>query len=120
LDVSGRIENSDEVEELVWQREEAYSTGIGFGLATPHCHSPAIKYNSIAFLKLKKPIDWESLDNQPVDMVFLLAMRASDRDKQHLRVLARLSRKLMDEEFIAKLRKVGKPADVIALLKECI
>jgi fructose-specific PTS system IIA-like component len=119
LDVAGRIENSDEVEELVWQREEAYSTGIGFGVATPHCHSPAIKNNSIAFLKLKTPIDWQSLDNQPVDMVFLLAMRASDRDKQHLKILARLSRKLMDEEFIAQLHGVEKPADVIALLKEC-
>lgn len=119
LDASGRIENSDEVEELVWQREDEYSTGIGFGVATPHCHSPQIKNNSIVFLKLKRPIDWESLDNQPVDMVFLLAMRASDRDKEHLRILARLSRKLMDEEFIVKLRSAGKPADVIALLKEC-
>jgi fructose-specific PTS system IIA-like component len=120
LEIAGRIENSDEVEELVWQREDAYSTGIGFGVATPHCHSPAIKNNSIVFLKLRKPIDWESLDNQPVDMVFLLAMRASDRDKEHLRILARLSRKLMDEEFIAILRSVAKPADVISLLKECI
>ena len=120
LEIAGRIENSDEVEDLVWQRENAYSTGIGFGVATPHCHSPAIKNNSIVFLKLRRPIDWQSLDNQPVDMVFLLAMRASDRDKEHLRILARLSRKLMDEEFIVKLRSVGKPADVISLLKECI
>lgn len=120
LDASGRIENSDEVEELVWEREDAYSTGIGFGVATPHCHSRVIKNNSIAFLKLRKPIDWESLDNQPVDMVFLLAMRASDRDKEHLRILARLSRKMMDEEFIAKLRNMGNPADVLSLLKECI
>ncbi|MDQ1350437.1 MAG: fructose system component [Acidobacteriota bacterium] len=119
LDASGRIENSDEVEELVWQRENDYSTGIGFGVATPHCHTTKIKNNSIAFLKLRNPIDWESLDNQPVDMVFLLAMRASDRDKEHLRILARLSRKLMDEEFIVKLRSAGKPAEVIALLKEC-
>ncbi len=120
LEIAGRIENSDEVEELVWQREDAYSTGIGFGVATPHCHSQQIKNNSIVFLKAKKSIDWQSLDNQPVDMVFLLAMRASDRDKEHLRILARLSRKLMDEEFIVKLRSIDKPAAIVSLIKECI
>lgn len=120
LEASGRIESSDEVEELVWQREEAYSTGIGFGVAIPHCNSPQVKNNSIAFIKLRKSMDWQSLDSQPVDMVFLLAIQSSDRDKEHLKILARLSRKLMDEEFIARLRGVEKPAGIISLIKECI
>lgn len=117
LEVSGRIDNSDEVEELIWEREESYSTGLGFGVAIPHCNAPQIKNNSIVFIKLKNPIDWQSLDNQPVDMIFLLAIRISEQQKEHLRVLARLSRKLMDEEFVAKLRKVEKPADIISLIK---
>ncbi|MCU0285704.1 MAG: phosphoenolpyruvate--protein phosphotransferase [Acidobacteria bacterium] len=117
LELAGRIENSDEVEELIFKREESYSTGIGFGIAIPHCQAPQVKHNSIVFLKLKKAIDWQSLDDQPVDIILLLVIRSSHDDKEHLRILARLSRKLMDEEFAAKLRLITKPSCIIDLIK---
>ena len=120
LEISGRIENSDTVEESIWQREAVYSTGIGFGVAIPHCQSAYVTHNSISLLKLKKPIDWQSLDNDPVDIVILLSIRSSDHDKEHLKILARLSRKLMDDEFRDDLRKAESASVVINLINQCI
>jgi phosphoenolpyruvate-protein phosphotransferase len=119
LELTGRIENSDDLEAAIWSREDVYSTGIGFGVAIPHCQSPRNMNNSIAFLRLKNPIDWQSLDGQPVDMVFLLSIRASDRDIEHMKILARLSRQLMDEEFRAGLRNAKKPCDLVTLINQC-
>ena len=83
----------------MWRRELAYSTGLGDGFAIPHCRSDAVTANSIAILKLRNPIDWGSADGKAVHMVMLLAVRESDADNNHMKVLAKLARKLMNEEF---------------------
>ena len=99
LYVSGRTDEPDRLEEVVWRRELAYSTGLGYGFAIPHCRSDAVTANSIAILKLRNPIDWGSADGKAVHMVILLAVRESDADNNHMKVLAKLARKLMNEEF---------------------
>ena len=58
LDVDGRLANSRSVEDAVWKRERVYSTGLGYGIATPHCQSNDIYSDSIAIARLKKPVDW--------------------------------------------------------------
>jgi multiphosphoryl transfer protein len=95
---AGRIEDRARIEDALWTREEVYSTGLGHGFAVPHCKSAAVHSASIAVLRLAQPIEWGSLDHQPVRMAILLAL-PENAAKQHLQVFARLARKLMNEEF---------------------
>ena len=67
----------------VWKREAVYSTGLGFGFAIPHCKTDGMASSSIGVLKLKQPIEWGSLDGQPVQVVILLAMRESGASGIH-------------------------------------
>jgi len=104
LMVAGRIDTMDAVEEAIWQREDVCSTGVGFGTAIPHCKSPAVRVTSIVFLKLRKPIYWHSVDEQPADLVFMIAIHPGILENEHLKLIARLSRTLMHEEFRDSLR----------------
>lgn len=118
LHIAGRTENPDRLEEVVWAREAAYSTGLGHGFAIPHCRSDAITANSIAILKLKNAIDWGSLDEKPVSTVILLAVRESDTNNTHMQVLARLARKLMYEGFRGELRELNQAPNILKYLSE--
>lgn len=117
LHLAGRIDNPDRVEEAVWQREDAYSTGVGFGVAIPHCKSASVIANSIAVLKLKSPIEWKSLDERPVQLVILIVIKGDRTGDEHLKMIASLSRKLMDEDFRKRLLNAGKEAKVLELVK---
>ena len=118
LFIAGRTENPDRLEEVVWAREAAYSTGLGHGFAIPHCRSDLITSNSIAVLKLKRPIEWSSLDGKPVRMVLLLAVHHSDANNSHMKVLAKLARKLMNEEFRDHLMKLNDAKGILSYLSE--
>lgn len=100
---TGRVNDSAAVEEALWQREDSYSTGFGYGFALPHCQSHGVCTNSIALLRLPHPIDWNSLDGRPVSVIILLAMRSEDKGLGHLRVFSKLARLVMRDEFRAKL-----------------
>jgi len=104
LMVAGRIDTMDAVEEAIWQRENVYSTGVGFGTAIPHCKSPAVRVTSIVFLKPRKPISWHSVDEQPADLIFMIAVHPGILENEHLKLISRLSRTLMHEEFRDSLR----------------
>ena len=95
---AGRIDDRARLEDALWAREEVYSTGLGHGFAVPHCKSNVVRSASIAVLRLQQPVEWGSLDNQPVRMAILLALPETAA-KQHLQVFARLARKLMNEDF---------------------
>jgi fructose-specific PTS system IIA-like component len=116
----GRAENAHLVEEAVWAREDTYSTGFGGGFAIPHCKTDEVSANSIVVLRLNKPVTWGSLDGEPVDIVILLAIRARDHGKEHMKTLARLSRLVMREEFRALLRSENDPHKIAAILQENI
>ena len=79
LYVTGRTEHPRDIEAAVWQREAVYSTAFGHGFAIPHCKSDAVKANSLAILRLRRPVAWESLDGEPVSVLVLLAIRQSDQ-----------------------------------------
>ncbi|CAN5699507.1 phosphoenolpyruvate--protein phosphotransferase [soil metagenome] len=108
------------VEEAIWLREETYSTGFGYGFALPHCKSDGVTANSIVIARLASPIDWGSNDGQPVDVVILLAMRASDYAKEHLRVFAQLSRMVMRDEFRDRIRAANDPSELLSFLKQSL
>ncbi len=118
LYVTGRAKNSRIVEEAVWQREQTYSTGFGHGFAIPHCKTAAVQFNSLAVVKLREPVAWNSLDGQPVRVLVLLAMRDVDAGDEHMKVFSRLARQIMHESFRDRLEQEKNPEALCAFLKE--
>lgn len=118
LFVLGRTEDSRGVEEAVWRREASYSTGFGHGFAIPHCKDAGVRYNSLVLLKPRSPVAWNSLDGQPVGVVILLAIREEQGDSTHMKVLAKLARKVMSKTFRAQLESENNPAELCAILQK--
>lgn len=116
VDAAGRAIRPREVEDAVWAREATYSTGFGHGFAIPHCQTDAVAASSMAVVKLRRGVAWNSVDGEPVRTVILLAIRASDPASAHMRVLAALARRLMHEEFRAEVERERDPAALCALL----
>lgn len=116
LEAGSRVGAGAEVEEAVWRREEAYSTGFGYGFAVPHCQSEHVTANSLALVRLRQPVDWGSLDDQPVRVVILLAIRAADHGKEHLRIFSRLSRLVMQDAFRERLEQAADAVEILSVL----
>lgn len=119
LHVAGRTTRPELVEEAIWRREETYSTGFGDGFALPHCKTDAITDNSIVVARLARPVSWQSLDGQDVDVVILMAIRSGDHEREHMRNLAQLSRLMMQESFRLQLRAMeANPQAVFDLIRQ--
>lgn len=116
LYVSGRTEDRDLVEEALWAREAVYSTGLGFGFATPHCKTDAVSSDSICVLRLNEPIDWDSVDGEQVRTVVLLALRNSEAANTHMQVFSSLARKLMNDDFRQHLLETRTAEEMITYL----
>jgi multiphosphoryl transfer protein len=114
LHAEGRVQDRDRMEDAVWTRESVYSTGLGHGFAIPHCQNAVVNANSIGILKLNRPIEWGSLDGQPVRIVILLALSEAKRDRAHMKIFSRLARKLMDEDFRARLMEIEDPGELVS------
>lgn len=114
LHAEGRVQDRDRMEDAVWTRESVYSTGLGHGFAVPHCHSAAVNANSIGILRLDQPIEWGSLDGQPVRIIILLALSEANRDRAHMKIFSRLARKLMNEDFRARLMEIEDPGEMVS------
>lgn len=102
--------------EAVLNREQTGSTGIGFGVAIPHGKSKGVAQAGLAFAKLAQPVDWASLDGNPVSAVFMIAVPEEAAGNEHLKILIAISRKLIDEDFRSKLLQVRDPQELTALL----
>ena len=118
--LAGRTAAADKVEEAIWRREDSYSTGVGFGFAIPHCKSPELTANSIGILKLQTPVDWQSADGQPVRMVLMLAVREADGAEAHIKIFAKLARKIMHEEFRERLLHETNAEAMVSYIRECL
>jgi len=114
--VAERVTDSILVENALWEREKTYSTGLGHGLAIPHCTSPAVTANTIAIMRLAEPVSWGAIDDKPVSTVILLAHSEAGGD-DHLKVFARLSRLLMREAFRKALHSDASPEALADLFK---
>jgi nitrogen PTS system EIIA component len=109
----GRSER--EVLDVLAQRERLGSTGIGNGIAIPHGKLPKLERLFGVFARLDRPVDFEALDGQPVDLLFLLlAPEAAGAD--HLKALARVARLLRDPEVARKLRESRDAEAIYAVL----
>ncbi|XEC95662.1 PTS sugar transporter subunit IIA [Paenibacillus tarimensis] len=116
LQASGCISDKQEYMNAVLARENTGSTGIGFGVAIPHGKSAGVSKPGLAFAKLAAPVDWQSLDGEPVRVVFMIAVPQEAAGNEHLQILIALSRKLIDSEFRDKLMAVESPEQLKSLL----
>ncbi|HEY3414176.1 MAG TPA: phosphoenolpyruvate--protein phosphotransferase [Armatimonadota bacterium] len=117
LSLDGRIGDPNLVEEAIWRREDEYSTGVGYGFAIPHCKSKDVTVNSIGFLKLNEPIEWQTLDDEPVRVVLMLAIREADHGTEHLRIFAQLARKIMDDDFRERLLTENDTVELVRFIQ---
>lgn len=99
---AGKIDDMDRYITAVLQREETASTAVGFKIAIPHGESDAVTQTFVACVQLKHPVVW---DHDEVDLVFMIGVPLSSRNKEHLRILAMLCRHLMKEDFRRELRE---------------
>ena len=76
--------------------------------------------NSIAILKVRSAVDWKSLDDQPVKLVILIAIKGDKAGEEHLKMIAGLSRKLMDEKFRARIMATNEETKMLALLNSAL
>ena len=120
LSVTGRTDRPRDVEDAVWVRESAYSTGFGHGCAIPHAKTDAVRSTSLVMLRLAAPVAWGSIDDAPVSTVLLLTMPESHASDQHLRVLAALSRRLMHEDFRNRLSAAQDAVAACAVLRDSL
>ena len=100
---SGKIADEEAYKKQVFAREEESTTGIGEGIAIPHGKCDAVTKPGLAAMVIPEGVDFESLDDEPVTLLFLIAA-PNTKDNVHLDVLSKLSVMLMDEEFTARLR----------------
>lgn len=100
---SGKLSDVEKYREQVYAREEESTTGIGEGIAIPHGKCDAVKAPGLAAMVIKNGVEYESLDGEPVTLLFLIAA-PNTKDNVHLDVLSKLSVMLMDENFTTSLR----------------
>jgi len=104
-----------EIFDVVLQRERLGSTGVGAGIAIPHGKLKALTKITGVFARLETPVDFEALDDQPVDLVFmLLAPEGAGAD--HLKALSRIARALRDQDLVARLRS----SETIPAIEACL
>jgi len=107
--------NSVDIYNILFQRERLGSTGVGSGIAIPHGKMPGLTRLFGLFARLDRPIDFEALDNQPVDLVFLL-LAPEGAGADHLKALARIARMLRDSAVAHKLRASHDAESLYAVL----
>ena len=113
----GYVTDFEIFKEGILAREALTSTGLGEGIAMPHSKNSAVKEATVLFARSNKGVDYESLDEQPTDLFFMIAAPEGANDT-HLAALAELSQYLMKDGFADKLRKVSSPDEVIALFDQ--
>jgi len=101
--------------DVLLERERLGTTGVGNGIAIPHGKLPELKKLYGLFARLEQPIDFEAIDDQPVDLIFLLLAPAG-AGADHLKALARVSRLLRDPQICQKVRGSDKAEAIYALL----
>jgi len=110
-------ESERAVFDVLLERERLGTTGVGGGIAIPHGRLAGLSSMFGLFARLERPVDFESIDERPVDLIFLLLAPAT-AGADHLKALARVSRLLRDRAICEKLRGTDKPEALFALLAD--
>lgn len=114
---SGKISDVETYRKGVYAREEESTTGIGEGIAIPHCKSAAVTKPGLAAMVLKDGVDFDALDGEKVHLIFLIAAPDTE-DNVHLDVLSKLSVLLMDESFTNGLKQAGSVDEFLRVIDQ--
>ena len=109
--------NASDIFDNLIARERLGSTGLGHGIAIPHCRIPGCNKTTGAFIKLAQGIDFDAIDNEQVDMMFALAVPEESSD-EHLQILAMLASMFKDENIRQSLRQADNVNELYHLLTE--
>ena len=112
-----RVIDKEKVREAIFEREKIMSTGVGAGFAIPHAKSDAVSDIVAAFAVTAQPIDYQSLDDQPVRIVFLLIGR-ENMVGPHIKLLSRISRLMNNEDFRKRLLEAPTPKDILEIFQQ--
>ena len=112
---SGKLMDVEQYRAQVYAREEESTTGIGEGIAIPHGKCDAVKTPGLAAMVIKNGVDYDSLDGEPVTLLFLIAA-PNTKDNVHLDVLSKLSVMLMDENFTTSLRNAKSVEEFLQII----
>ncbi len=115
LHASGTISDPEEILRAVLQREEEFSTGIGFQVAIPHAKSPCVNQAAIAYGRSENGVEWPSEDGVNPKMIFMI-MAPCNADDAHLKLLAQMCRKLIHEDVRENILNAKEKEDVINAL----
>lgn len=108
---AGKVNDLNKYIEGLYEREAEFSTGVGNGVAIPHCKSDCVREAAFTLVKLKNPVEWETLDGRPVDYVIMLAA-PNTSDNVHLKMLSKLAANLMDDDFRESLKNAGTVKEI--------
>ena len=114
---AGKLEDKQSFYEAIVDREKIVSTGIGMGVAIPHAKLPAYDDFFIAIGILQKGVEWNSLDNAPVRLIFMIG-GPDDKQTEYLQILSNLTQAIKDEERRKKLLTLNSPDAIISLFKQ--
>ncbi len=109
--------DAHQVFDVLWERERLGTTGVGQGIAIPHGRVPGLDKVCGFFVRLAKPINFESIDDKPVDLVFLL-LAPEESGADHLHALATVSRLLRDTKLCERLRAAKDTSSIYRILTE--
>jgi fructose-specific phosphotransferase system IIA component len=112
-----RVTDLERVRQSVLEREKIMSTGVGKGFAIPHGKTGAVSEVLAAFGKTSSPVEYEALDNQPVNLVFLLVGK-ENLVSTHIKLLSRISRMMNKDEFRKALAQAVTNEDIINMFKK--
>ena len=115
VDAAGKLNDKDEFRKLVYAREEESTTGVGEGIAIPHGKGDCVGTPGLSAMIIKEGVDYESLDRNPVNILFLIAAPETD-DNIHLEMLAQLSMMLMDDDFRKNLLAAKDVDEFLAVI----
>jgi phosphoenolpyruvate-protein phosphotransferase len=119
LHLGGRTGDPDALEDAIWQREDLHSTAVGFGAAIPHCKAAAVSATSVAVLRSAGGIAWGAGD-EVVHLVIFIAVSDRAAGDEHLRMIAALSRRLVDDDFRRALEAAASAAGVVDLIRSAL
>ncbi|MBO1099664.1 PTS sugar transporter subunit IIA [Enterococcus hirae] len=116
LKENGIIKDVDDFSSDVFQREKEGITGIGNGVAIPHGKSASVIQTSLVVGKVETPISWESLDEQPVKVIILFAVKDTDANTVHIKLLQKVAMLLAEDTIIEKMNQATSKAELMELL----
>lgn len=120
IDLAGsneKVVDKERMRAAIFEREKIMSTGVGSGFAIPHGKTDAVNDIVASFAVTAQPIDYQSLDDQPVRIVFLLVGR-DNMVGPHIKLLSRISRLMNKEDFRRKLLEAAGPTDILQIFRQ--